>query len=73
MQEFPLNYTSIMVTLEFCFARSEDCVLLLDPINRNLNKVLAFLLVFLTFRENGVKTRRPFLAFSIFLRDLVTS
>ena len=42
MQEFPLNYTPIMVTLEFCFASSEDCVLLLDPVNRNLDGVLAF-------------------------------
>ena len=42
MQEFPLNYTSMMVTLEFCFASSEDCVLLLDPVNRNLDRVLAF-------------------------------
>ena len=42
VQEFPLNYTSIMVTLEFCFASSEDCVLLLDPVNRNLNGVLEF-------------------------------
>ena len=41
IQEFPLNYTSIMVTFEFCFASSEDCVFLLDPVNRNLDKVLA--------------------------------
>ena len=42
IQEFPLNYTSIMMTLEFCFASSEDCALLLDPVNRNLDEVLAF-------------------------------
>ena len=42
MLEFPLNYTSIMVTLEFCFASSGDCVLLLDPVNGNLDGVLAF-------------------------------
>ena len=73
MQEFPLNYTSIMVTLEFCFARSEDCVLLLDPVNTNLDEVLAFFLVFLTFRVDDVGTKQSFLAFSNFLRDLVTS
>ena len=40
IQEFPLNYTFIMMTLEFCFASSEDCVLLLDTVNRNLDRVL---------------------------------
>ena len=73
MQEFPLNYISIIVTLEFCFARSEDCVLLLDSVNRKLDEVLAFFLVFLTFWENDVGTKQSFPAFSIFLRDLVTS
>ena len=42
MQEFPLNCTCIMMTLEFCFTSSEDCVLLLDPVNRNLDGVLEF-------------------------------
>ena len=31
-----------MMTLEFCFASSEDCVLLLDRVNQNLDEVLAF-------------------------------
>ena len=42
MQEFLLNYISIMMTLEFCFASSEDCALLLEPVNGNLDGVLAF-------------------------------
>ena len=42
IQKFPLNYTFIMMTLEFCFASSEDCVFLLDPVNRYLDEVLAF-------------------------------
>ena len=51
IQKFPLNYTSIMMTLEFCFASSEDCVLLLDPINRNLDGVLALFLFFFNLQE----------------------
>ena len=51
MQKFPLNYTSIMMTLEFCFASSEDYVLLLDPVNRNLDGVLAFFHCFNLWRE----------------------
>ena len=66
IQEFPLNYTSIMMTLEFCFASSEDRVLLLDPVNRNLDGVLAFFPFFLTYWENNVGTTRSFLAFLIF-------
>ena len=42
IEEFPSNYPSIMMTLEFCFTSSEDCVFLLDPVNRNLDRVLAF-------------------------------
>ena len=33
-------------TLEFCFASSEDCVLLLDPVNRNLDGTLALFYFF---------------------------
>ena len=58
-----------MITLEFSLASSEDCVLLLDPVNRNLDGVLAFFHFFLTYRQNNVGTKRLFLAFSIFLRD----
>ena len=65
-QEFPLNYTSIMMTLEICFASSENCVLLLDPVNRNLGGVLEFFHFFLSYKENNDETKRPFLAFSIF-------
>ena len=32
LQELPLNCNSIIMTLEFCFASSEDCILLLDPV-----------------------------------------
>ena len=55
-----------MMTLEFCFAGSEGCVLLLDPVNGNLEGVLAFFHFFLTYRENNVGTKRSFLAFRFF-------
>ena len=66
IQEFPLNYISIMMTLEFCFASFEDCAFLLDPANKNLDEVLAFFHFFLTYQENNVGIKRSFLAFSIF-------
>ena len=34
------------MTLEVCFASSEGGVLLLDPVNKNLDGVLAFFLFF---------------------------
>ena len=58
-----------MMALEFCSGSSEDCDLLLNPVNRNLDGVLAFFHFFLTYRENNVGTKRSFLAFSILLRD----
>ena len=58
IQEFPSKYTSIIITLKFCFASSEDCVLLLDTVSRNLDGVLAFFyLLFSTYRENSVGTK----------------
>ena len=46
IQELLLNCTSFMMTLEFCFASSKSCVLLLNPVNRNLDGVLAFFTFF---------------------------
>ena len=70
IQEFPLNYTSIMMTLEFCFASSEDCVLLLDPVcKQKFGWSFGIFSLFLTDGENNLGTKRSFVAFSIFLRD----
>ena len=56
-----------MMTLEFGFASSEDCVLLLDPVcTQKFGRTCGIFSLFLTYRENNVGTKRSFIAFSIF-------
>ena len=42
IEEFQLNYTSFIMTSNFCFESSEDGIDLLDSVTRNFDEVLAF-------------------------------
>ena len=42
IEAFQLKYTFFIMTLDFCFESSVDCILLLDPETKNLDGALAF-------------------------------
>ena len=44
IKQFQLNFTSFIMTSNFRFESSEDCIVLLDSLTKNLDIVLAFFL-----------------------------